>query len=243
MITWIYVGDGMVIHFTDGAIQQTETPTISNRFCSSSVPSCRSSVPSLRSSVPSLDTDIPCPRCGDCCQTKMHGVILSCLDCFLSGGGLHRFLYGVSTLHFIVQARGGTCTRASSDPTKEVLFRALYLLENGFGDYHFYKNNCEDFAIYCKTGFLSSEGGSGQAASYWAGAISIASTALGYFVPIYKPLIGCATYSCDRLVSDIGYRSSREINQIVPCPKFVSCKKSLFWWKKVDKHNIFLFGF
>jgi hypothetical protein len=233
MITGIYVGDGMVIHFTDGAIQQTETPTISNSFFTSSVPSSKSSVPSSGSSVPSPDTNIPCPRCGDCCQTRKNGVISSCLDCFLSGGGLHLFLYGVCRLHFIAQARGGTCTLASSDPTEVVLHRALYLLENGFGDYHFYKNNCEDFAIYCKTSFLSSEGGSGQAASYWAGVKSM-------------PLIGCAVYSCKRLEYDIGNRSSGEtkvavegipkikargqINRVVLCTKYEEIPKVRVGW-------------
>jgi len=38
---------------------------------------------------------------------------------------------------------------------------------------------------------------------------SIASTAIGYVVPI-STLIGCVTYSYKRLVSDIGNRSSGE---------------------------------
>jgi hypothetical protein len=99
---------------------------------------------------------------------------LSCLDCFLSGGELCRFEYAVSCAQFLAQARGGTCTIASSDATEDVLHRAFYLLENGFGPYNVFKNNCEDFAIYCKTGLLVttkiSLGGSGQAGSCSAAA-------------------------------------------------------------------------
>jgi hypothetical protein len=43
------------------------------------------------------------------------------------------------------------------------------LLDNGFGCYHIFHNNCEDFAIYCKTGLFVVDrnmiGDSGQAAS------------------------------------------------------------------------------
>jgi hypothetical protein len=43
------------------------------------------------------------------------------------------------------------------------------LLDNGFGCYHIFHNNCEDFAIYCKTGLFVVDrnmiGHSGQAAS------------------------------------------------------------------------------
>jgi hypothetical protein len=99
---------------------------------------------------------------------------LSCLDCFLSGGELCRFEYAVSCAQFLAQARGGTCTIASSDATEDVLHHAFYLLENGFGPYNVFKNNCEDFAIYCKTGLLVttkiSLGGSGQTGSCSAAA-------------------------------------------------------------------------
>ncbi|CAI8597116.1 unnamed protein product [Vicia faba] len=159
----IYVNERMVIHFTTRARQQ---PT-----------GASTSFSLFTSAASSFDTNIiPCPICGDRRETTTNdGVFSSCLDCFLSGGELHRFLYGVNKLHFLVQARGGTCTLASSDPTEEVVYRAIYLLENGFGDYHVSKNNCEDFAIYCKTGLRvitddSVGGGSGQAASYLAAA-------------------------------------------------------------------------
>ncbi|PNX71786.1 hypothetical protein L195_g027671 [Trifolium pratense] len=197
----IYVGDGMVINFTSGAVQgKTRTPTILGSLITSS-------------SSSSFYTDIPCPRCGDDgSQTRTHSVISSCLDCFLSGGKLRLYQYGVNKLHFIVQARGGTCTFASSDPMEEVLHRAFYLLENGFGDYHVSKNNCEDFAIYCKTGLRvtaedSSVGGSGQAASFKAGVKSAFWSALPYVVSSSCCLtIYSGSYCYRRVVSDIGFR-------------------------------------
>ncbi|XP_058749091.1 protein LEAD-SENSITIVE 1-like [Vicia villosa] len=190
----IYVNEQVVIHFTTG------TPTSVNSL--------------FTSSAPSFDTNnIPCPICGDRSKTRTkNGVFSSCLDCFLSGGELCRFLYGVNKLHFLVQARGGTCTLASSDPTDEVIYRAIYLLENGFGDYHVSKNNCENFAMYCKTGLQvitndSVGGGSGQATSYLAAAKSVVFSSIPVVASYYSPaLVGCLWYSRKRLISDIGYR-------------------------------------
>jgi hypothetical protein len=107
------------------------------------------------------------------------GVLRSCLDCFLGNGSLYRFEYGVSRSLFLAQVRGGTCSIAKSDPPEQVIHRALYLLQYGFGNYDVVSNNCEDFAIYCKTG-LQVEGGKktlgGQAASFfgapWAAILS-----------------------------------------------------------------------
>ncbi|KAJ6723120.1 hypothetical protein OIU74_007668 [Salix koriyanagi] len=49
----------------------------------------------------------------------------------------------------------------------------MYLLQNGFGNYDIFQNNCEDFAMYCKTGLLIMDrlgvGRSGQASSVIAG--------------------------------------------------------------------------
>lgn len=183
----------MVIHFTIGSGQQAAgTPAILYRFFTSS-----------------FDANIPCQRCRDGAETRTHGVFSSCLDCFLSGGELYLFQYGVSKLHFLAQARGGTCTLAASDPTEEVLPRALYLLENGFGDYHIFKNNCEDFAVYCKTGlFSTSKGCSGQAASYSAAASTVDSSSLRFVNSSLfgRALVCCGTYCIKRLVSDIGFR-------------------------------------
>nr|GFD16754.1 NC domain-containing protein-related protein [Tanacetum cinerariifolium] len=77
---------------------------------------------------------------------------------------------------FLAKARGGTCTLAVSDPPEAVVHRANYLLNNGFGCYNVFKNNCEDFAIYCKTGLLVVDqrtmGQSGQAVSIIGGPLA-----------------------------------------------------------------------
>ncbi|CAI0391077.1 unnamed protein product, partial [Linum tenue] len=97
----------------------------------------------------------PCPTCSSREEAGNNGVLLSCLDCFLSGGILYRFEYSVNPALFLAKARGGTCTLADADPDDVVVHRAKFLLEeNGFGCYNVFKNNCEDFAIYCKTGLL-----------------------------------------------------------------------------------------
>ncbi|KAK3175455.1 hypothetical protein Dsin_033028 [Dipteronia sinensis] len=134
----IYVDDGKVIHFNQGPAGQEN----SNVIISSCLPDPKT-------------TDVPCPQCGDHNSIFNNGtVIISCIDCFLSGGELNRFEYGVSPAYFIAKVRGGTCTIATSDPPGAALHRANILLENGFGEYDVFKNNCEDFAIYCKTGLL-----------------------------------------------------------------------------------------
>ena len=68
----IYVGEGKVIHFTQsrGEGQAIGKGTLLNRI--------------IVSSSPSNPLDIPCPICGD--QSKLDGVISSCIDCFLLGG-------------------------------------------------------------------------------------------------------------------------------------------------------------
>ncbi|KAG5539438.1 hypothetical protein RHGRI_019843 [Rhododendron griersonianum] len=84
------------------------------------------------------------------------GVACSCLACFKRKGSLYRFEYGVTKIAFKLHLRGGTCTTAESDPKSEVLHRANYLFENGgFGKYSLFRNNCEDFTLYCKTGLLT----------------------------------------------------------------------------------------
>ncbi|KAL8540999.1 hypothetical protein ACS0TY_002329 [Phlomoides rotata] len=96
-----------------------------------------------------------CPTFPDCgFRQPNSGVVLSCLDCFLRKGSLYSFEYGVSPSLFIANVRGGTCSIAASDPAETVIHRAMYLLQNGFGNYNVFQNNCEDFALYCKTGLL-----------------------------------------------------------------------------------------
>lgn len=198
----IYVGDGMVIHFTRGAGQEIGTGTVLDRL--------------LVSSSPSYDADNPCPKCGD--QSKSDGVISSCLDCFLAGGNLYLFEYGVSPALFLAKTRGGTCTLKAADPSEDVLHRASFLLENGFGGYNIFRNNCEDFAIYCKTGLLVftsiSVGRSGQAASYLAAASTVVSTPLRFMTNSFGglALVGYGLYCVGRLMSDIGMR--RDVSKV-----------------------------
>ncbi|CAI9758100.1 unnamed protein product [Fraxinus pennsylvanica] len=192
----IYVGNGNVIHFTRGPGQEIGTGTVLDRF--------------IFSSSLSNTSKPPCPICGD--QSKSDGVISSCLDCFLYGGELYLFQYGVSPAMFLAKARGGTCTLAPSDPPGAVLHRAEYLLQNGFGAYNIFKNNCEDLAIYCKTGLIVftkiSVGRSGQAASFLAAAGAIVPSPLRFLTTSSPGLIavGYGIYCITRVMSDIGVR-------------------------------------
>ncbi|CAN8256104.1 unnamed protein product [Cochlearia groenlandica] len=168
----IYVGDGKVIHFTRGGGLELGTGTFLDNIIVSSVPNHR-------------DGDNPCLNCGDKSQLG-GGVISSCLDCFLSGGNLYLFEYNVSKAVFVAKQRGGTCTTAPSDSWEDVVKRAEFLLsKNGFGEYHLLDNNCEDFAIYCKTGLavlsITKLGSSSQANSVCAmgGLASLAFKVLG----------------------------------------------------------------
>ncbi|XVF71013.1 hypothetical protein PTKIN_Ptkin12aG0000300 [Pterospermum kingtungense] len=194
----IYVGEGKVIHFTQGAGREISAGTTLDRIIFSSYPS----------KTPN------CPVCGD--QSSLNGVISSCIDCFLAGGDLYLFQYAVSPAFFLAKPRGGTCTIAASDSSEQVVHRASFLLHNGFGVYHLFKNNCEDFAIYCKTGLLVitriSVGRSGQAASFLAAASAIVSSPLRYLTTSFTGLaaVGYGMYCFSRLVSDIGVRRDVE---------------------------------
>lgn len=92
---------------------------------------------SLSSFSSSLSHSQKCPNCGY--QSNIMGVIRTCFDCFL-----HEY----KNLYLYVYIK--------CDPPEEVLSRARFLVQKykGFGDYSLTKNNCEDFAIYCKTGCL-----------------------------------------------------------------------------------------
>ena len=185
-----------MIHFTRAAGQEIGTGTVLDRF--------------IFSSSPSHSSHNPCPRCGD--QSILEGVISSCIDCFLADGDLYLFHYSISPAIFLAQARGGTCTLAAADPPADVIHRASFLLQNGFGVYHIFRNNCEDFAIYCKTGLLvntsNSVGRSGQAASFVAAASTVVSSPLRFLITSFSGLaaVGCAMYCVSRIVSDIGVR-------------------------------------
>ncbi|KAH7430371.1 hypothetical protein KP509_09G096000 [Ceratopteris richardii] len=134
-----------------------------------------------------------------------NGVVVSCLECFLHGRAIYRFEYGVDTATFLAKARGGTCTHAKADPVEDVLHRAFHLLENGFGGYHLFRNNCEDFAMYCKTGLLvlspNVQGRSGQAATALLG-VPLAASLL-YPATL---AVGAGVYCLSRYAVDLGIR-------------------------------------
>ncbi|KAI5076272.1 hypothetical protein GOP47_0008337 [Adiantum capillus-veneris] len=185
----IYIGDGKVIHFTRGEGQEVGTGTILDNFFASRAPPRSSRF------------------CDVCRQSRenSNGVVVSCVDCFLNGWPLYKFEYGVDAARFFVKARGGTCTLARSDPPEEVLHRALYLLDNGFGGYHLFRNNCEDFAMYCKTGLLLLDenlpGRSGQTATMMLGIPAAA-------VLLYPAslVVGAGVYCLSRYAIDLGIR-------------------------------------
>ncbi|KAL6615204.1 hypothetical protein ACP70R_037474 [Stipagrostis hirtigluma subsp. patula] len=186
----IYVEDGMVIHFTRAAGHEIRTGTFLDWF--------------LFSSSPETTEGPPCQKYGH--LIKRQGVIMSCLDCFLDGGSLYLFSdYAVSPAFFLAKARGGTCTLAASDPSDVVIHRAQYLLNNGFGMYCLFKNNYEDFAIYCKTGLLVETAFSvGCTAAFSAVALSplrFLTTSAGGLA-----IVTSIVYCVDRYVSDIGVR-------------------------------------
>jgi len=190
----IYVGGEKVVHFT----HQKEASSGPNSFSSSS----------LRS-----DNSSACPTFPECgLQQPNSGVILSCLDCFLGNGSVYCFEYGVTPSVFLAQFRGGTCTTALTDPPEAVIHRAMYLLFNGFGNYDLFGNNCEDFAIYCKTGLLPEDQGlgrSGQASSFF-GMPSAAIFAIPFkFLaagPVWMATVTAGMYCVGRYATDIGVR-------------------------------------
>eukprot|EP00268_Persea_americana_P008069 TRINITY_DN1309_c0_g2_i1.p1 TRINITY_DN1309_c0_g2~~TRINITY_DN1309_c0_g2_i1.p1 ORF type:complete len:256 (-),score=41.57 TRINITY_DN1309_c0_g2_i1:690-1457(-) len=192
----IYVGDNMVVHFTRGRGQEVGTGRVLDVILTSSVPK---------------QPEVPCPICSQ--HEEGDGVVSSCLDCFLAGGVLYRFEYSVTPALFLGKARGGTCTIAVSDPDEIVVHRATYLLENGFGCYNVFKNNCEDFAIYCKTGLLVVDQGrigrSGQAASIIGGPLAaVLSTPLRLVTTNMYGMAATAVgvYCASRYAADIGVR-------------------------------------
>ncbi|XP_057778596.1 protein LEAD-SENSITIVE 1-like isoform X2 [Salvia miltiorrhiza] len=186
----IFVGSSKVVHFT-----RVATSSTSNHEAHSVTEAC-----------PTF------PDCG--LRQPGSGVVLSCIDCFLNNGSLYSFEYGVSPSVFLAKVRGGTCTTAASDPSETVIHRAMHLFRNGFGNYDVFQNNCEDFALYCKTGLLTVErlgvGRSGQASSVIGAPLAaLLSSPLKLLMP--SP-VGVATmtagmYCISRYATDIGVRS------------------------------------
>ncbi|XP_061362925.1 protein LEAD-SENSITIVE 1 [Gastrolobium bilobum] len=189
----IYVGDDKVIHFTRRG-QEVGTGTVIDLLLISSGPA---------------NSRQSCPTCT--APQEAHGVFSSCLNCFLAGGVLYRFEYAVSPTLFLAKARGGTCTLAVSDQNDIVVHRAKFLHENGFGCYNVFKNNCEDFAIYCKTGLLVVQGigQSGQAVSIIGGPLAaVLSTPLRLVTTNVYGMAATAigVYCASRYAADIGMR-------------------------------------
>jgi len=123
----IYIGDNKVIHFTRRG-QEVGTGTVLDLL--------------LVSSGPARSRE-PCTTCVP--PEEGHGVVSSCLDCFLAGGVLYRFEYNVNPALFVAKLHGGTCTLATSDPPETVVHRAQYLLVNGFGGYNVFKLALDEF--------------------------------------------------------------------------------------------------
>ncbi|KAF3434439.1 hypothetical protein FNV43_RR25542 [Rhamnella rubrinervis] len=140
-------------------------------------------------------------------------VVCCSIEDFLCDGQLYRFKYDVSGVVLLIK-RAGTCSLASSNPPEKVLDRAYYLLKHGFGNYHLFGKNCEDFALYCKTGTVKGDktggGISGQIISLVA-ALSAVIAVPYQFMPtslIGVALVVCGLYCCSRLVCDVGSESS-----------------------------------
>ena len=157
------------------------------------------------------EVTMPCPTCTP--PERGHGVVSSCLNCLLAGDIMYRFEYSINPTLFLAKARGGTCILAVSDPNEIVIHRATYLLNNGFGCYNVFKNNCEDFTIYCKTGLLvidqETTGRSGQAVSIIGGPLAaVLSTPLRLVTTnIYgKTATAVGVYCASRFAADIGMR-------------------------------------
>ncbi|KAG6520726.1 protein LEAD-SENSITIVE 1-like [Zingiber officinale] len=195
----IYVGGNKVVHFT----RKKDNSRAIDSFDSSSISSSSSS------GVPAV-----CPTFPDCgFHQPNSGVVLSCLDCFLGNGSLYSFEYGVPTSVFLAKVRGGTCTIAESDSPDTVINRAMHLLQNGFGNYDVFENNCEDFALYCKTGLLSLEelgsGRSGQASSLFGVPLS-ALLSMPFKLlaagPVGMATVTAGMYCANRYITDIGVR-------------------------------------
>ncbi|MQM03004.1 hypothetical protein Taro_035779 [Colocasia esculenta] len=192
----IYVGGNKVVHFT----RKKESSDIDSSFDSSS---------DFSSKAPST-----CPIFPDCgFKQPDSGVVLTCLDCFLDNGLLYCFEYGVAPSVFLAKLRGGTCTTAASDPPETVIHRAMYLLQSGFGNYDIFQNNCEDFALYCKTGLLTLDktgpGKSGQASAFLN--VPMAAVLSAPFKLLMASPVGVATvtagmYCAGRYMTDIGVR-------------------------------------
>ncbi|CAO2831231.1 unnamed protein product [Amaranthus hypochondriacus] len=154
-----------------------------------------SSLASLSSSSSHPKT---CSKCGY--QTDIMGVIRTCFDCFLNGS-TNLYLYEYN----------------KCDPPEQVVNRALYLhgKQKGFGDYSLTKNNCEDFAIYCKTECLMFDENNNKVSrsTQIRKANSVIET-IGHISPIYAliSLITRHKYTERKISVDLFYEKYRYLN-------------------------------
>lgn len=85
----------------------------------------------------------------------------SSLEEFLEGGSLHMAVYGHTKELLYYMKRSGTCYSDESDLPEKVVKRAETYLDDPdkWDDYNLFFNNCESFAVYCKTGKKQSQQG------------------------------------------------------------------------------------
>lgn len=87
------------------------------------------------------------------------------------------------------------------------------MLQNGFGDYDIFEKNCEDFALYCKTGLIPVDepgiGTSGQAsAAIGVPLAALLSSPFKIFAagPLGMATVTAGMYCAGRYITDIGVR-------------------------------------
>ncbi|KAF3433975.1 hypothetical protein FNV43_RR25078 [Rhamnella rubrinervis] len=177
-------------------------------------------------------------------------VVCCSIEDFLSGGvSIYRFEYGVNRAHFLIK-RAGTCSRDSSGPPNDVLCRAYEHLKEGFGDYNLFQNNCEDFAIYCKTGIKttnrSKPGRSGQIRFLYAIFLALTLTPYPFLPSGFTRLALVVTLYCgfifelDRGVKKVTTEKFGvtmeigSIEQFLPAGEFIATAVWLFRYYSVE---------
>ncbi|KAI3756317.1 hypothetical protein L1987_56137 [Smallanthus sonchifolius] len=220
----IYVGENKVIHFTAPETASSGSCTGTGWNLSSGFPSSCMNFIDGGSSQPKSGSQ-SCDR-GSCLSTYAcgsqqpeSGVIISCLNCFIGTGSLYLYQYEVNKYVHLSKLRGGTCTMAPSDPPEEVIDRAIYLWRNGFGKYNVVRNNCEDFALYCKTSRLvtgkPATGSSGQVNffinSSWKAIVTSALPKLVFSTTgAVTVAVTVGTHCWNRYSTDVGVRDDVE---------------------------------
>ncbi|PWA68784.1 endopeptidase, NLPC/P60 domain, LRAT-like domain protein (chloroplast) [Artemisia annua] len=94
----------------------------------------------------------------------------------------------------------------------------MYLLQHGFGSYDLVKNNCEDFALYCKTGLMicgnPTTGSSGQVNAVFNAlpwkinfdTVSTIGKIVSNVVVVAGGVVAVLKYAWNRCQTDIGVR-------------------------------------